>query len=247
MRLNREEEGERGGLWLELDRWRARYWGCWWICLSRAPFFLLPPLHLSLPPAWLVDPWRGFADRNSLSPLSSPRLLRRASGFFPAVLCYHLAGNLFWLRSVETITAGKKKKGETGTAGGGGSVLKCSSCHGNHLYPGSPHLLTLQVFKRLARLIDRCGKMRTHTHAKMVLEVIKSAAHLLASTLATDPSLFPVYWDIIYAAICTIPVCSENIIFLSEQVEFPFAFLNKKTLLWFVSGQRHTLSETGVQ
>lgn len=115
--------------------------------VTRNIFFCLSPsTSLFLPPgSWIHE--GGFADRNSLSLLSSPRLLRRASGFFPAVLCYHLAGNLFWLRSVETITAGKKKKGETGMAGGGGSVLKCSSCHGNHLYPGSPHLLTLQVFE----------------------------------------------------------------------------------------------------
>ena len=28
--------------------------------------------------------------------------------FLPAVLCYHLAGNLFRLRTVEAITAGKR-------------------------------------------------------------------------------------------------------------------------------------------
>lgn len=213
--------------------------------VTRNIFFCLSPsTSLFLPPgSWIHE--GGFADRNSLSLLSSPRLLRRASGFFPAVLCYHLAGNLFWLRSVETITAGKKKKGETGMAGGGGSVLKCSSCHGNHLYPGSPHLLTLQVFELNWQMRKDA---HTHTHAKMVLEVIKSAAHLLVSTLATDPSLFSVYWDIIYAAICTIPVCSENIIFFIRTGRVPLCIpQQKKTLLWFVSGQRHTLSDTGVQ
>lgn len=55
--------------------------------------------HLS--PTRHVKPWRRFILRNSLSLLSSPWLLSHASGFFPAVLCYHLAGNLFWLRSVK--------------------------------------------------------------------------------------------------------------------------------------------------
>lgn len=68
------------------------------------------PACLTSFPTWHVKPWRRSVLRNSLSPLSSLRLLSHASGLLPAVLCYDLAGNLFRRRGVATIAAGKKVK-----------------------------------------------------------------------------------------------------------------------------------------
>lgn len=155
-------------------------------------------------PALQVKPWRRFILRNSLSLLSSLRLLSHASGFFPAVLCYDFAGNLFWRRSVETITAGKK--GEMGKAGKSAlsAAVAVETTFTQVLLARSPSRI------RLARLIDRFGNTHkltdkhtnTGAHKHNSGKMIKSVAHLLVCTLATNSSPFPVYWDIVHATIC---------------------------------------------
>lgn len=188
-------------LWLKRDWWRARDCNHWWISLSLVPFCLT-----RLPPGMWNREGASFSEiACHCCHLRGSFPMHQASSlqFFVMTLQEIFFGGTVWKPSPQ---AKKKKKGEMGTAGKSAlsAAVAVETTFTQVLLAHSPSRI------QLARLIDRFGNTHTQTHRQTHTgahkhnsgKMIKSVAHLLVCTLATDSPLFPVYWDIVHATIC---------------------------------------------